>query len=132
MGLGQDISLNENVTVNFDTGSVDLTVKAVAADIDFMYMVDPESQMSLFGQLAVVWIDIDVLRGIIAGGMEMYNQLLFTVEDRLNKDMTFDSADALTLKFAEFGMDVSTLQFTIFDESPDRVFYEADNSMDDI
>jgi putative ABC transport system permease protein len=125
--LGQDMQLDENISINFGSGiSKDFTVKGVAQDTDFLYVVDPVSGMTLMGQMAVVWVNLHGLQNILFQGLPFINQILYTVNTRLDKEMTNAAADKLLLKFAEDNIDVSGIQFTIYDETVDRVFFDAD------
>jgi putative ABC transport system permease protein len=89
-------------------------------------VVDPVSQMTLMGQMAVVWIDLETLQQELFNGLPMINQVLFTVDTRLDKNMTFNAADGLTERFHAMNIDVSSIEFTIYDETIDRVFFDAD------
>ncbi|MBD3351675.1 MAG: FtsX-like permease family protein [Candidatus Lokiarchaeota archaeon] len=124
--LGQDVSLDENISVAFNSISDNFTIKAVGQDTDFIYVVDPVSQMTLMGQLAVVWMDLSVVQDIYFGGLPIVNQILYTVDDRLNKDMTLSAADSLTLKLDSQNAELSSVQFTVYDETADRNFFDAD------
>ncbi len=131
--LGQEIQIGENVS--FQQGSLkkNLTIQAVGEDLDFCYVVDPTSQMSLMGHLAVIWMDLSEMQQFMFNGNPLINQVLFTVEHRLNKDEIHIAADALLHNFASKGIDLSTIQYEIFDETLDRKFFNADaGSMDKI
>ena len=125
--LGQKMVLDDKVTLDFGSDITgDYVVKGVAQDTDYLYVVDPASGMTLMGQMAVVWMDLSTLQNILFGGLPYINEVLFTVDDRLNKDMTNDASDKLLAKFDENNIDISSAQFTIYDETLDRVFFDAD------
>ncbi|UYP45834.1 hypothetical protein NEF87_002119 [Candidatus Lokiarchaeum ossiferum] len=129
--LGQDTQIGENVSLQLGAMEKNLTIQAIGQDLDFCYVVDPISQMSLMGQLAVIWIDLSEMQQFMFNGMPLINQVLFTVEDRLNEDKINIASDALLQNFASQGIDLSTLQYEKFDETIDRQFFNADaGSMD--
>lgn len=124
--LGQDMSLNENISVDLYNQNIDFTVKAIGQDTDYLYVVDPATQMTLLGKMAIVWVDKDILQDQLFGGLPFINQILFTVDDRLNQDMIKNTASALISKFHEDNIDTTIVQFEIYDETVDRQFYDAD------
>ncbi len=124
--LGQNVQLNEKLKINIGNDEFNFTVKAFAQDIDFLYVVDPDSQMTLMGQMAVVWIDLGVLQDELFQGEPLINQVLFTVNDRLNKGETNQASDGLIDYFDDRGVAISTLKFTLFDETIDRKFFDSD------
>ena len=129
--LGQDVQIGEKISVLLGTDDHQITVEAIGQDTDFIYVVDPVSQMTLMGQLAVVWMDLSELQDQLFGGAPLINQILFTVEERLDKPLIHTARDALLHKFATNQIDISTLQFEIYDETLDRQFFDADaGSMD--
>ncbi|MHA1819758.1 MAG: ABC transporter permease [Promethearchaeota archaeon] len=131
--IGQKMSLGDNVSINFNSKKVEVTMKAVAQDTDFLYVVDPASHMTLLGQMAVIWVDINLVQDTLFAGANVVNQVLFTADERLNKQKTLEIANILTLKFNEVGIDTSTMKFTIWDETLDRSFFNADaGSMDEL
>ncbi len=131
--FGQDISLGENVTLLIGADEFDFSIRAVGQDTDFVYVVDPVSQMTLMGQLAVIWVDLTALQEIVFGGLPMINQVLFTVTERLEKPLIMAAQDALKTRFASNNIDISGLEFTIFDETIDWKFFDADaGSMDKV
>ncbi|MHA1745812.1 MAG: ABC transporter permease, partial [Promethearchaeota archaeon] len=124
--LGQDIGLDENVSITLGTNTQEFTIKGYGSDVDFLYVVDPKSQMTLMGQMAVVWMDLDTLQQALFNGLPMINQILFTVDNRLDTNMTYRAADALTEQFYAMNIDVSSIEFTLYDETIDREFFNAD------
>lgn len=124
--LGQDVSLGENISLTINSISDNFTVKAVGQDTDFIYVVDPVSKMTLMGQLAVIWMDLSMIQDIYFGGAPIINQILYTVDSRLDKDMALDAADAMTLKLNSQNVKISSMQFTVYDETADRNFFDAD------
>lgn len=126
--LGQDVSLNENVSITLGSDNLDFTIKAVGEDTDFIYVVDPVSQMTLMGQMAVVWVDLSLLQDELFMGAPYVNQILYTLEPvyRLNKTMINYASEAFNHKFATNNIGLSSFDFTIFDETVDRTFFDAD------
>lgn len=130
--LGQSVNLGDNVSVNFGLGGIkNLTTTGVAQDSDYLYVVDPASGMTLLGNLAVIWIQLDVFQDYVFGGLPLINQILFTVDNRLDKNMTIGASDELVKAFIYEGIEPSTIQFTIFDETQDRTFFDADAGSSD-
>ncbi|MHA1647045.1 MAG: ABC transporter permease, partial [Promethearchaeota archaeon] len=95
-------------------------------DSDYLYVVDPVSGMTLMGQMAVVWVDLSTLQNILFYGMPLINQVLFTVDNRLNENVTNFASDKLFTRFIENKIDMSSTQFELFDETVDREFFDAD------
>jgi len=124
--LGQNVPLDSNLTIAFGTNEVNFTVKGIAADADYSYMVDPVSGMTLMGQMAIVWIDLDTIQNLMFAGAPVINQVLFTIDDRLNKSLILSAADKLTQNFATNHINVNNIEFTIFDETIDRKFFDSD------
>ncbi|MHA1765563.1 MAG: ABC transporter permease [Promethearchaeota archaeon] len=125
--LGQNVKMHDNLTINFGGSSnLDFSVKGIAEDSDFLYVVDPVSGMALMGQMAVVWVDLSTLQNILFYGLPLINQVLFTVDERLNKNMTNLASDKLFTRFIENNIDMSSSQFELFDETVDRKFFDAD------
>lgn len=129
--LGQSVSLGDNVSVQLGAAQRNFTVQAVGQDTDQVYVVDPVSGMTLMGQMPIIWVDLSELQETLFGGFPVVNQILFTVEKRLDKPMINHAAQSLTQKFISQNIDISTATFTIFDETEDRTFFDADaGSMD--
>ncbi|WP_457558634.1 ABC transporter permease [Candidatus Harpocratesius sp.] len=124
--LGQDVQLGENVSVLLGTVHNNYTVQAIGQDTDQVYVVDPVSQMTLMGQMAIIWINLSGLQQDLFGGLTLVNQILFTVDFRLDKSMINHAAEALTQRFISQNIDISTTKFTIYDETDDRTFFDAD------
>ena len=124
--LGQEVKLDEELEIDIGNETADFTVKAVGHDTDYLYVVDPDSGMTLMGQMAVVWIDLGKMQEILFYGAPWINQILFTIEDRFNKDKVIEAADGLIEYFSSTGVPTNTLEFTRFDETLDRNFFEAD------
>jgi len=125
--LGQSVQIHDNLSINFGGSNViDFSVKGVAQDSDFLYVVDPVSGMTLIGQMAVVWVDLSTLQNILFQGMPVINQVLFTVENRLDENMTKIASDKLFTRFIENKIDMSSTRFELFDETLDREFFDAD------
>ncbi len=124
--LGQDVQLDEDIALKFGNEQRDFTVKAIGQDTDFLYVVDPATQMTLLGKMAIVWVNIEILQEYLFNGFPLINQVLFTVEDRLNQDMIKDTANDLFQDFQTHQIDITVVDFTIYDETIDRQFYDAD------
>lgn len=124
--LGQDVQVDDDFQIELGNEILDSTVKAIGSDTDFLYVVDPDSQMTLMGQMAVVWIDLDTMQDALYQGAPLINQILFTMEDRLDKDKTIDASEDFIGYFKTHNIPVSSLQFTSFDETIDRNFFKAD------
>ncbi|RLI63864.1 MAG: hypothetical protein DRO88_08785, partial [Promethearchaeia archaeon] len=129
--LGQSVNLGDNVSIQLGNTERDFTVMAVGQDTDFTYVVDPVSGMTLMGQMPVIWVDLSELQEILFAGFPVVNEILFTVEERLNKPMINHASQSLTQRLISQNIDISTATFTIFDETEDRTFFDADaGSMD--
>jgi len=125
--LGQSVEINDNLSINFGgSNNLDFSVKGIAQDSDYLYVVDPVSGMTLMGQMAVVWVDLTTLQNIVFYGLPVINQVLFTVENRLDENMTNIASDKLFTRFIENKIDMSSTQFKLFDETVDREFFDAD------
>ncbi|MCF2138761.1 MAG: ABC transporter permease [Candidatus Lokiarchaeota archaeon] len=124
--LGQDVQLGENVSVLLGVVHNNFTVQAIGQDTDQVYVVDPVSQMTLMGQMAIIWVNLSGLQQDLFGGLPLVNQILFTVDSRLDKSMINHAAEALTQRFISQNIDISTTKFTIYDETDDRTFFDAD------
>ena len=129
--LGQEAQIGKNISLQLGPIEKELSIQAIGEDLDFCYVVDPVSQMTLLGQLAIIWIDLTEMQNFMFNGIPVINQVLYTVEDRLNKVDINKASEALLQKFASKGIDLSTIQYEIFDETIDRKFFDADaGSMD--
>ncbi len=124
--LGQDVSLGDQIEVKFPGSKVNFTIKGVAQDSYFSYMVDEASNMPLMGNLAVVWINLQIAQELIYEGKSQVNQVLFTVEERLNKDQILVTADALSYYFGSQNISANTMKFVIFDETVEYTMFLGD------
>ncbi|MHA1618862.1 MAG: ABC transporter permease, partial [Promethearchaeota archaeon] len=126
--IGQNVPLDSNLSISFGSTSQNFTVKGIASDVDYSYMVDPISNMALMGQMAVVWIDLGSIQNLLFGGAPLINQILFTidVDNRLNNSMILKTADTLSLNLVEHNVDFNNIQFTIYDETLNREFFDSD------
>jgi len=124
--LGQNVQLDEKLKITLGETTKTFRVKAIGQDTDFLYVVDPVSGMTLMGQMAVVWVDLKVLQDALFAGAPMINQILFTLDDRLDKKQVNKAADGLTEYLAKNGVAVNTMDFEIYDDTLDRQFFDAD------
>ncbi|MHA1115681.1 MAG: ABC transporter permease [Candidatus Heimdallarchaeaceae archaeon] len=124
--LGQDVPLNANLSVNFMGNEVNLTVKGIAQDSYYTYLVDEISKIPLLGNLAVIWVNIDTVRNLLNVSDTAINQILFTVNERFNKDMIYKAAGHLTNFFSTNNIETSTIKFTIYDETDEYNMFLGD------
>ncbi|MGC9780339.1 MAG: ABC transporter permease [Candidatus Heimdallarchaeota archaeon] len=124
--LGQDIQMNDTISVNFVGLPIDFKVKGIAQDTDFLYVVDENSLMPLMGELAVIWINLETIQQFLFGGNPWINQILYTVEERFNNDMTLAAADKLSYIFTSNNIDANSLKFEIHDETADYKMFTSD------
>jgi putative ABC transport system permease protein len=124
--LGHDVNLNDEISINFPGGRRNFTIKGIAQDSYYSYMVDEVSKMPLLGNLAVIWIDLEVAQELRYENNQLINQVLFTVEERFNKDQILKAADELSYFFGNEGITPSGMKFTIFDESDEYLMFKGD------
>ncbi len=132
--LGQDIQLGEKISIPFDnSATLNFSMNAIVQDSDILYVIDPNSGMSLMGQMAVIWVDLTTLQNIAFGGIPVINEILFTVDISMEKSMINKAADDLMVRYASNNIDITSTTFIIFDETEEIKFFEADaGSMDKI
>ena len=124
--FGQDVQMNDSITVNFAGTPINFKVKGIAQDTDYMYVVEENTLIPLMGELAIVWINLNTIQHHLFSGYPLINQILFTVDERFNKDMTLAAADKLSLIFADNNIEANSLKFEIFDETPDYNMFLGD------
>ncbi|NHJ46577.1 MAG: ABC transporter permease [Asgard group archaeon] len=124
--IGQDVQLEDQITINFAGLPIDFTVKGIAQDTDYMYVVDESSLMILMGELAVVWINLETIQHYLFGGLPLINQILYTVEERFDNGMTLEAADELSGFFVQNNIDANNLKFEIHDETADYKMFTSD------
>jgi ABC-type antimicrobial peptide transport system permease subunit len=124
--IGQDVQLDEQLTINFAGLPIEFTVKGIAQDTDYLYVVDESSLMPLMGELAIIWINLETIQNHLFGGLPYINQILYTVEDRFNKDMTLAAAEKLAYFLTQNNIDANNLKFEIHDETPDYKMFTSD------
>ncbi|HUU77534.1 MAG TPA: FtsX-like permease family protein [candidate division Zixibacteria bacterium] len=124
--LGQDINPDEKIAIDFAGISANFTINGIAQDTDYLYVVDENTMMPLLGELAIVWINLHTAQDYLFSGLPFINQMLFTIDDRFNKDKILDTADDLSYFFSDNNIDVNTLKFQIFDETPDYFMFDSD------
>ena len=105
--IGQDVQMNDTISINFDGFPVDFEVKGIAQDTDFLYVVDENSLMPLMGELAVIWINLETIQKYLFSSSPLINQILYTVEDRFNIEMTLTAADKLSYLFTNNNIDAN-------------------------
>lgn len=127
--IGQDIKLDTRIGVDFLGSHINFTIKGVAQDTDHLYMVDPITGMPLIGQMAIIWVDISYLQQLLFSGMPYINEILFTVQDRLNATMTLEAANLLLTVLTQ--NNAPPYQFVLADETDDYQMFQSDaGSMD--
>ncbi|MHA1400678.1 MAG: ABC transporter permease [Candidatus Heimdallarchaeaceae archaeon] len=124
--IGQDVQLNDILTLNFQGTDVNFTVKGIAQDSYYTYLVDEVSKMPLLGSLAVVWINIDRAQELLGLGATEVNQVLFTVQERFDKDMILSATDELTDYFTTNNISPSSIKFVIYDETDEYKMFISD------
>ncbi len=124
--IGQDVALNDTLSIDFIGQSVNFSVKAIAQDTDYLYVVDETTQMPMLGELAIVWINLARVQELRYSNKPFINQILFTVKDRFNKSQIFTAADELAEYFTSNNIDANSLQFETFDETLEYKMFEAD------
>jgi len=124
--LGQDIGLDDEVELNLGGNWFSFNTTGIAQDTDYLYCVDTTTNMPLLGELAIVWININTIQEIMFYGQDVVNQILFTVDERFNKDLILNAADSMTGFFAQNNIDVNTLRFELFDETLEYKMFESD------
>ncbi len=124
--LGQDVALDDQIETRFPDIEVNFTVKGIAQDSYYSYMVDEISKMPLMGNLAVIWINTQIAQELRFEGNSVVNQVLFTVEERLNKDQTLHAADALSYFFGNQNISANSMKFVVFDETDEYNMFVGD------
>jgi putative ABC transport system permease protein len=82
--------------------------------------------MPLMGELAVIWINLESIQNYLFAGLPFINQILYTVEERFDKDMTLAAADKLSYFFTQNNIDANNLKFEIHDETADYKMFTSD------
>ncbi|MCG3221779.1 MAG: FtsX-like permease family protein, partial [Candidatus Heimdallarchaeota archaeon] len=124
--FGQGVEPGDQIEVRFPDNEINFTVKGIAQDSYYSYMVDEVSNMPLLGNLAVIWINIQIAQQLRYDGNSLINQALFTVEDRLNKDQIFPAADALSYFFGNHNIPANAMKFVVFDETDEYKMFIGD------
>ncbi len=124
--LGQDIEIDDLVEVNIGGSWFSFNATGIAQDTDFVYCVDPTTNMPLLGELAIIWVNINTIQDILFYGQNVVNQVLYTVDERFEKEMILGAADSLTSYFSQNNIDVNTLKFELFDETLEYKMFESD------
>ncbi|NPD90312.1 MAG: FtsX-like permease family protein [Asgard group archaeon] len=124
--FGQGVELDDQIEVRFPDSEMNFTVKGIAQDSYYSYMVDEASNMPLLGNLAVIWMNIQIAQQLRYEGNPLINQVLFTVEDRLNKDQILTAADALSYFFGNHNIPANAMKFVVFDETDEYNMFIGD------
>ena len=124
--LGQDIEVDDLVEVNLGGSWFSFNATGIAQDTDYIYCVDPTTNMPLLGELAIIWVNINTIQDILFYGQNVVNQVLYTVDERFDKEMILAAADSLTNYFSQNNIDVNTLKFELFDETIEYKMFESD------
>ncbi|MCE7743067.1 MAG: FtsX-like permease family protein, partial [Candidatus Heimdallarchaeota archaeon] len=124
--FGQDVEVGTQLEVKFPDSDVNFTVKGIAQDSYYSYMVDENSKMPLLGNLAVIWINLQIAQELRYEGNPLVNQVLFTVEDKLNTDQILPAADALSYYFGSQNIPVNSMKFTVYDETDEYTMFIGD------
>ncbi|MHA1200335.1 MAG: ABC transporter permease [Candidatus Heimdallarchaeaceae archaeon] len=124
--LGQGVEIEDQLEVKFPDSDINFTVKGVAQDSYYSYMVDENSKIPLLGNLAVIWINLQIAQELRYDGNPLINQVLFTVEDKLNTDQILPAADALSYYFSNQNIPVNSMKFTVYDESDEYTMFIGD------
>ena len=124
--FGHDVKLGDQMEVKFPNMQLNLTIQGIAQDSYYTYMVDPASKMPLLGNLAAIWINLEYAQDYIYNGSSLVNQVLFSVEDKLNKNQILAAADSLSYYFGSQNIPASSMKFVIYDESDEYTFFLGD------
>ncbi len=124
--LGQDIGVDDQVDLNMGGNWYSFNTTGIAQDTDYIYCVETTTNMPLLGELAIVWVNINTIQDILFYSQNVVNQVLFTVDERFDKNLILNAADSMTYFFAQNNIDVNTLKFEMFDETPDYKMFESD------
>ncbi len=124
--LGQNVSLNDELSITFPEETTNFTIKGIAQDSYYSYIVDEVTNLPLFGNMAIIWINLQIAQNFLFEGENMVNQLLFTVDERFNREMILTAADGISSYLTSNGISPSTLKFVLFDETPEYKMFEGD------
>ncbi len=124
--LGQSVEIEDQLEVKFPDSDINFTVKGVAQDSYYSYMVDENSKMPLLGNLAVIWINLQIAQELRYDGNPLINQVLFTVEDKLNTDQILPAANALSYYFSSQSIPANSMKFTVYNETDEYVMFIGD------
>ena len=124
--LGQNVSLNDEISITFPEETASFTIKGIAQDSYYSYVVDEVTNLPLFGNKAIIWINLQTAQNFLYEGQNMVNQLLFTVDERFNKEMILKAADGISSYLTSNGISPITLKFVLFDETAEYKMFEGD------
>jgi len=124
--LGQNVSLNDEISITFPEETTNFTIKGIAQDSYYSYIVDEETNLPLFGNMAIIWINLQIAQNFLYEGQNMVNQLLFTVDKRFNREMILTAADGISSYLISNGISPNNLKFVLFDETAEYKMFEGD------
>ncbi len=124
--LGQNVSLNDEISITFPKEITNFTIKGIAQDSYYSYIVDEETNLPLFGNMAIIWINLQTAQNFLYEGQNLVNQLLFTVDERFNREMILTAADGISSYLTSMGISPNTLKFMPFDETAEFKMFESD------
>ncbi len=124
--LGQNVSLNDEISITFPEVTTNFTIKGIAQDSYYSYIVDEEMNLPLFGNMAIIWINLQTAQNFLYEGQNMVSQLLFTVDERFNREMILSAADRISSYLIATGISPNTLRFVLFDETAEYKMFEGD------
>ncbi len=124
--LGQNVSLNDEISITFPEETTNFTIKGIAQDSYYSYIVDEETSLPLFGNMAIIWINLQTAQKFLYEGQNLVNQLLFTIDERFNRDMILTAADGISSYLTSNGISPNALKFVPFDETAEHKMFESD------
>ncbi|MCK5305494.1 MAG: hypothetical protein KAJ72_09590, partial [Candidatus Heimdallarchaeota archaeon] len=124
--LGHNVSLNDELSITFPEETTNFTIKGIAQDSYYSYIVDEVTNLPLFGNMAIIWINLQTAQNFLFEGENMVNQLLFTVDERFNKEMILTAADGISSYLTSNGIPPNTLKFVLFDETAEYKMFDSD------
>ncbi|MBY9000666.1 MAG: ABC transporter permease [Candidatus Heimdallarchaeota archaeon] len=124
--LGQNVSLNDEISISFPGETTNFTIKGIAQDSYYSYIVDEVTNLPLFGNMAIIWINLQTAQNFLYEGQNLVNQLLYTVDERFDREMILTAADGISSYLTSNGISPNTLKFVLFDETAEYKMFEGD------
>ena len=124
--FAQDVNLDDEISVIFPNETMNFTVKGIAQDSYYSYIVDEVTNMPLFGNMAVIWINLQTVQNLLFEGQDMVNQVLYTVDERFDKERILAAAEGISSLLTSNGISPSSLKFVLFDETAEYKMFEGD------